>query len=120
MKWIDAGQVGYGRMIKAEDGTPIAVAYGPTSNPDSDAHVRLIVAAPQMRAVLGRALHFVSEEMEFFENSYLPEPNDDGALILYEMRDLLESIQSAIAAADGISQPPSCASPSKPEEAPAS
>jgi hypothetical protein len=46
--WKDSGQLGFGRWITADDGSQVAVSYGPRVNPNSEANTRLIVAAPKL------------------------------------------------------------------------
>lgn len=55
--WKDSGQLGFGRWITAEDGTQVAVSYGPSVNPNSEANTRLIIGAPDLRAALKEIEH---------------------------------------------------------------
>lgn len=53
--WVDGGRFGFGRMVKAgTEDAPIwiAVVYGDSVTPESEANVRLIVTAPKLLAAL--------------------------------------------------------------------
>lgn len=54
--WLDRGPIGAGRWITSATGTQIAVTYGVSINPNSEADTRLICAAPKLYDALDEIL----------------------------------------------------------------
>jgi len=55
--WFDAGRLGAGHMVSPS----VAVVYGASINPNAEANLRLIVAAPELLAALQSAIKIVEE-----------------------------------------------------------
>lgn len=98
-EWVDAGPAGYGRVIRggsADDPRYIAVAYGKRENPESEANVRLICAAPQMLSALGMVLPILREESEVRRRSYLPGASAEERLLINQAADAVKVVAAAI------------------------
>lgn len=51
-RWLVAGPIGHGTLIITETGLQIAVAYGPTVNPQAGGNARVLTAASAMYQAL--------------------------------------------------------------------
>jgi hypothetical protein len=67
IRWKYVGPIGFGRyVVEDSDGaTPVAVVYGPTTNPQSDRNVRLIENAPLMLEAIRAARDAFQEYCEY-------------------------------------------------------
>lgn len=59
--WADAGGIGFGRLLVGPNGENIAVAYGPSTNPNSVRDFALMKSAPALHDALLLALRWMEQ-----------------------------------------------------------
>lgn len=67
----------------------------------SEAHSRLIHAAPDLLAALRKAEAFIADEFEHRTASFLPDPEPDESVYVSEAAEALDTVRAAIAKAEG-------------------
>lgn len=96
-RWIFSGLSSQGIGYIIADGRTIAQAW---DFPEAEANARLIAAAPDLLAVLVKALPIIESEAEQRE-SVSPDQSAKAYSYWSEMRNIADQIQAAIAKAKG-------------------